>query len=480
MDQRQEYGVYAEIALPSNQTVLIFDVDCTGTGSIITHSTRTTTLPQRHMIVTTSRQYVRIYESASTPLSDFRILIMEYHQDPEMRRIIGELMFAPSIGGYVSVALSNAMRGIEGFRDSLADVVLMVGFRCEVEADMWVRCTRGPNMALRQSIAIGNDYMRPGRIDDTLPGQNFVAAVVDRPFRMSVADWVQRRMERVDRTRPLGRTGRMQSIINRHNASQRAARSSASSESTGMSVYEISEVSSSPGAIEVASGATSSFSDTTSHVTILSISSELEAISIDSSTDDGQDPPPVKPEPTESISVNFREDPRVHPIRSDSDEPQAGPSCAVPSVRRSVRPRRILEGVLPEPTAPRRLPRSLRRRNLRDIRQRRLSGYNSDYEARELPVVEPAYHDFEVAELDEDAHGWCHICRINMVDYRWPCGHLTCTECARRCHAANNCERLTCYTCRQVFELLFHDHPMHGNFGRYVNVSRFETRYPRI
>lgn len=84
-----------------------------------------------------------------------------------------------------------------------------------------------------------------------------------------------------------------------------------------------------------------------SSATVHSITSELEAISVDSSTDGDRAPAQVKPEPAESTSVEFRVDPRVHPITSDSDKPVAGPSCAFPSVRRSVRPRRWIDGILP-------------------------------------------------------------------------------------------------------------------------------------
>lgn len=156
----------------------------------------------------------------------------------------------------------------------------------------------------------------------------------------------------------------------------------------------------------------------------------------------------VKSEVVENACVQFRETTSVRTLSSGSDEPQAGPSNVVLSCRRSVRPRNPITGTESEPLAPRRLPKRLRRRNLLDIRQRRLSGYNSDYEARELGVLEPAYRGHELAALDPDYHGWCHICTIKMVDYRWPCGHLTCTDCARRCHAYNAFRGLDCYRCR--------------------------------
>lgn len=387
---------------------------------------------------------------------------MYYPPQTSERRVIGELLFSMATHEYVAVARTE-QHGELGY-DYFVDTVMILGLRFDQETDLAVTLRTGPRSTLRNSISVLPNRIVPINYVHH-PGNG--ARTVVTSASMTPNEWYDRQqpiyvMAPSHRVRspytmrdispptiPTSTTtSTVEPVLRRP-----VLRSTGSIDSTVETVlFEFEQA--------------NRLQPTNPVIEVAELATRPGPSSI------------ANPEVIENACVQFRETTSAQTLSSGSEEPQAGPSNVVMSCRRSVRPRHPIPGTEGEPLAPRRLPKKLRRRNLQDIRQRRLSGYNSDYEAHELGVLEPAYRPHELATLDPDYHGWCHICTVKMIDYRWPCGHLTCTDCVRRCHAHYGFRGLECYRCRLWTEMPYHEHPMHGNFSRYVNVSRYEIMFP--
>lgn len=478
---RDNCVLHTEITFPIRQFARVYDVNRYGQGSVIPAAPRIFWLLERRLTARTSRYGLQIF--APHPLAlDFRIVIMNYAIAEADRRIIGELLFSAETYEYIAVPRTEVRPGIGD--EYIVDTIMILGFQFDRDVQLSVKIRTGPRSSMSQQITLQQHGLVPQNY--TL-GHGVVSAQAYHPVLMAPNDWYarQRRLSRFAQrvrsrspltTRPSSRPSPSRSPTLVQSSSSPISWSSMSVQSSSPSPISWSPISvqSSPSPISWSSMSMHSLPPpslpTPTHESIAPI--EVGSVSVAPT-------PAVKKESGESVGVQFHVSSEVIVISSDSDEPEAGPSHAMPpsSEWHSARPRNPTPHAVPEPTVSRRLPRSLRRRNIQDIRQRRLSGYNSSYEARELGVVEAAYQDHEIENIDPDYHGWCHICAAKMVDYRWPCGHLTCTECARRCHASFNYEGLECYQCRQWYVLLNSEHPMHGNFSRYINVSRFERRH---
>lgn len=219
----------------------------------------------------------------------------------------------------------------------------------------------------------------------------------------------------------------------------------------------------------------------TDSLTYISMSpAESEAITV--STTGSSDKEPIKVESEQSpLGVDFEEIPGVITVDSSSENSRMSPPAGVPSCRRRVQARNASPPAFPEPTPPKRPPKSVRRRTARELQLFRLKDHHKHYSKQDVGVfVTPIYRRDQLDELAEDVHGRCYICNDRMIDYRWPCGHLTCTECVRHEHARYNFEHNECMFCRHRVEMGFFDHPMQGNFGRYVTVEVFERRHPMV
>lgn len=80
------------------------------------------------------------------------------------------------------------------------------------------------------------------------------------------------------------------------------------------------------------------------------------------------------------------------------------------------------------------------------------------------------YNFFRVP--DDGDLGACVLCTIRFCDLKWPCGHLTCSPCARRIHFEGEFFYASCPHCKERFNWLS-NHPMCGNFNRFIAPRSF-------
>lgn len=94
----------------------------------------------------------------------------------------------------------------------------------------------------------------------------------------------------------------------------------------------------------------------------------------------------------------------------------------------------------------------------------------------ESPLVwynyRPIYGNNFLRVPDEGDVGVCVLCTMRFSDLKWPCGHLTCSSCARRIHFEGDFFYATCPHCKERFNWLS-NHPMCGNFNRFVAPRSF-------
>lgn len=483
---RLPHQLAAQIDIHADADLInVYDVDQFGHGRELSRYPAIGTIPTREMAISMTRQVIEIHASSAIR-RDFRILIMNYDEDECSRYVIGQLLYAPQNRGYTAESVNHIVRRAIPHH-LMRETIMIVGLRFENEAEIIAQTYDGPGAVMSQTISVWSNRIEPGTLYSRahIQGRQIVREVHNV---MRSAEWHRRRelpeeplvqftrrpfdpspsstrhlvptsppsvgslsLEPIPSTSTAGRPTPSGSLL------RPMELSSSSSETEGVApnasecdfdaetvIFDIAPV---PILVPGRSGVNAP--------TVMSI--ETIIISSDESLTD------VKVEPEESRNVNFQVEPEVHTV---SDEENTERSIVI---QRPLNPRRLETSV--------RTPRNERRRNLNDIRQRRLSGYNSDYEPEAIGDEVPAYADNELGNITDDEHGWCHICAMRLVDFQWQCGHLTCTACVRRLHHETGFVSIRCPWQCGIQIMSRRDHPMDGNFHRYREVSHFTGEY---